>query len=404
MRILTFTSLFPNAAQPNLGIFVYQRMAAVAALPGHSVEAIAPLPWTPPWLGGKKGNQFRSIRSQEQIGAITVHHPRYLLVPRVSMPIHSRLMFWGAVGLARRLHRQNPFDLIDAHFVYPDSTAALRIGRALGVPVIVSARGSDINLFPTFRLIRPQIRRTLREAAGRIAVSQALKEKMLEVAEAECDIRVIGNGVDVTRFLPVARREARERLGVPQEARVIVSVAALVAAKGHARLLGAFGRARAKFPDLRLYLVGEGTLRGQLEAMATALGLRDSIHFVGSCPNERLREWYSAADVSCLASSREGWPNVVLESLACGTPVVATRVWGTPEILTSPELGVLVEQSDESLAAGLESALNRTWDAERMVRLARSREWPVVAREVDSYFREILARTQSGAGRPGSAA
>src|SRR5262249_34045766 len=106
---------------------------------------------------------------------------------------------------------------------------------------------------------------------------------------------------------------------------------------------------------------------------------------------DRLRDWYSAADASCLASSREGWPNVVLESLACGTPVVATRVWGTPEILTSPELGVLVEQEEASIAAGLETALTREWDRDKLVAYARTREWPVVAREVDAYFREILA-------------
>ena len=126
--------------------------------------------------------------------------------------------------------------------------------------------------------------------------------------------------------------------------------------------------------------------------LAASLGLQNLVHFAGAFPNERLREWYSAADVSCLASSRDGWPNVVLESLACGTPVVATRVWGTPEILTSPELGVLVEQSESAIAAGLEAALTRKWNRELLVRHARTREWSVVGREVDAYLKEVLAR------------
>jgi len=392
VRLLTFTSLFPNSVQPNLGIFVYQRMTAFAALPGNSVEVIAPLPWSPPVLAGEKGRNVRSIPSSEKVGAIPVHHPRYPLVPGISMPVHARSMYLGALALARKLHRENPFDGIDAHYVYPDGTAALLIGRALKLPVIVSARGSDINLFPGFRLIRPQIRHTLRHAAGRIAVCEALKEAMLEVAEENCDIRVIGNGVDLARFCPVDQREAREKLRLPLNARIIVSVAALVPVKGHVRLLQALKILAAKFAGLRLYLVGEGASRAELENLAASLGLPDRVHFVGSYPNDCLRDWYSAADVSCLASSREGWPNVVLESLACGTPMVATCVWGTPEILTSPDVGILVEQTDESLASGLESALTRSWDRGRIVQFARGRDWPAVAREVDAYFREVLSR------------
>jgi len=169
-------------------------------------------------------------------------------------------------------------------------------------------------------------------------------------------------------------------------------VAALVPAKGHARLLQAFKALTAKCSDLHLYLVGEGPSRTELESLAAALGLQYCVHFVGSYANDGLRDWYSAADVSCLASSREGWPNVVLESLACGTPMVATRVWGTPEIVTSPDVGILVEQSDESLTAGLESALNRAWDRDVIVQFARRRDWPTVAREVHSYFQEVLSR------------
>ena len=390
VRILTFTSLFPNCAQPNLGVFIYQRMAAVVAIPGNSLEVIAPLPWSPPVAGGEKGRRLQTVAAVERVGGITVHHPRYPLAPKVSMPVHGWLMFRGALGLVRRLHRESPFDCIDAHFVYPDGTAALLLGKELGLPVIVSARGSDINLFPSFRLIRPQIRRTLREAAGRIAVSAALKQAMLEVAEADCDIRVIGNGVDVARFFPVDRREARARLQIPVDARVIVSVAALVPVKGHARLLQAFRALATKIPQLHLYLVGEGASRSELEALAASLGLQNAVHFAGTCPNERLRDWYSASDASCLASSREGWPNVVLESLACGTPVVATKVWGTPEILTSPELGILVDQSESAIAAGLEAALTQDWNREVLVGRARTREWSVVGREVDAYLREIL--------------
>jgi hypothetical protein len=130
VRLLTFTSLFPNSVQPNLGVFIHQRMAAFAALPGNSVEVIAPLPWSPPVLAGETGRKMRSIPSAEKIGAIPVHHPRYPLVPGISMPVHARLMYLGAVALARKLHRENPFDCVDAKYVYPDGTAQHRNGRA----------------------------------------------------------------------------------------------------------------------------------------------------------------------------------------------------------------------------------------------------------------------------------
>src|SRR5262249_21150638 len=166
---------------------------------------------------------------------------------------------------------------------------------------------------------------------------------MLEIAEADCDIRVIGNGIDTARFFPVEKSEARKRLNLPGAARIVVCVAALLPVKGHERLLRAFKMLTGRFPNVHLYLVGEGPLRVELESQVSSLGLRGAVHLAGSCANERLRDWYSAADVSCLASVREGWPNVILESLGCGTAVVATRIWGTPEILTSGELGILVE-------------------------------------------------------------
>jgi len=306
------------------------------------------------------------------------------------MPLHAQLMYLGSIGVARRLHREQPFDLVDAHFVYPDGTAALLVGRALGIPVVVSARGSDIHLFPKFRLIRPQIRNTLRRSAGRIAVCEALKTEMRNVAEQSCDIRVIGNGVDPRRFFPLPKQQARQILKIPENSRVIVSVAALIPVKGHELLIHAFRRSLDASANLRLYLIGDGTSRPRLERLVRSLGLGDRVEFVGSCPNERLREWYSAADLSCVTSAREGWPNVVLESLACGTPVVATRVWGTPEILRSPDLGILVDQTPDGVATGLQDALARRWHANRLVRYAGSRDWSVVAQELEDYFREIL--------------
>ncbi len=370
-------------------------MAAFAALLGNSVEVIAPIPYTASWWPAAKSRKLASIPEREVIGGISVHHPRYALLPKVSMPIHAWLMASGCVDLAHRLHAAEPFDLLDAHFIYPDGSAGVRIAKALGVPAVVSARGSDLNLFPRFRTIRPQIRSTLRAANGRIAVSRALQSAMLEVDQGVRDIRVIGNGVDPSRFFPVDPQEARHALGIPSKSLVALCVAALLPLKRQDAVIRAVHRLLPQFPDLQLYLVGQGAWGRELEELATKLGVQASVHLVGPCPNESLRFWYSAADVSVLASSREGWPNVLLESLACGTPVVATRVGGNSEVISSSALGVLVDQSDDSLADGLRRALIQDWHRAAMVAYARTRDWSLVAREVEEYFREILARNVS---------
>lgn len=162
--------------------------------------------------------------------------------------------------------------------------------------------------------------------------------------------------------------------------------------KGHDRLLEAFAHVRKGFSGLLLYIIGEGDFRPALERKRDALGLRECAFFPGSCPNETLRDWYSAADLSCLASSREGWANVLLESLACGTPVVATRVGGTPDVIASPDLGVVVEPDAASLAVGLREALSGKWGSGRLVEYARKREWSVVAAEVEKFLSLSIAR------------
>jgi len=392
MRVLSFTTLFPNSADPVHAIFVYQRLVHLARRPGNQVQVVSPIPYVPSGLHAERYRALRGIPPQEQIGGLQVWHPRYLLVPRVSMPLHGLLMFLGSLPLVRRLHRETPFDCIDAHYVYPDGLAAILLGKFLGLPVVVSARGSDINLFPSFRLIRPMIRWTLRKAAGIISVSQALKEAIIELHVPAEKITVIGNGVDSKRFQPVDRTAARHQLGLPEDARILVAVGALRPVKGYQFLLPAIAEILPRYPKLQLYILGEGDYRPKLEAMIEKLNLQGRVVLVGGKPNDELKNWYSAADVSCLLSSREGWANVLLESLACGTPVLATRVWGAPEVIVSPELGVLVEQDVHAISNGLELALGKSWDREFLLRHARSRTWDDVATEVERYLASCIAR------------
>ena len=394
MRVLTFTTLFPNAAQPTLGIFISQRMAHFARRPGNEVRVIAPVAYAPRWLRWARLRALSGVRGEERQGNLTVEHPRYFLLPKISMPLHGLLIFLGSVRCARRLKREMDFDCIDAHYIYPDGLAAILLGKMLGAPVVLSARGTDINLFPKFRLIRPMIRWTLRRAQGLIAVCGALKEEMAALGVSADRVRVIGNGVDLERFWPVEPGEARQRLGLREEGRIIVAVGGLIPRKGFHLLIPAFAQVARNHRGLSLYIIGEGESRAQLQAMARERGMAERVHLAGSRPNEELRYWYSAAEVSCLTSSREGWPNVLLESMACGTPVVATGTWGVPEVVVSPELGVMVEQSVESIAQGLVLALEKKWDRGAIRRHAESRTWDDVAAEVESYLLACVAEAR----------
>lgn len=311
------------------------------------------------------------------------------------MATHGISMFLTSLPLLKRLNKAMQIDCIDAHYVYPDGFAAVLLGKWLNVPVIVTARGTDINLFPEFASIRPMIRWTLHQAHGVIAVSNALKQKMQELATPADKIRVIANGVDIKRFYPVDRAEARRYLGLPDSGPLVLSVGSLVPHKGHQRVLSAIAELALKYPGLRLYVVGEGHFRKQLQSLLHEKGLMGRVIMLGQVPNDQLKYWYSGADVTCLASDREGLPNVLLESLACGTAVVATHVGGIPEVVVSPQLGILVEPSDRGITAGLELALQTRWDRNTIVCAAQKRSWEAVAQEVDQFVRSRLLDAHS---------
>lgn len=400
MKILTFTSLFPNAIRPEFGVFVYQRVAAVARRSSNEVEVIAPVPYFPTWIPAERWRNFTKIPKSETVGSLSVAHPRYPLLPGV-MPLHGWLIFLGCLLECRRLHRKHNFDCIDAHYVYPDGFAAILLGKALGIPVFLTARGTDINVFPEFRLIRPMIRWSLRRAAGVVAVSEALKKLMVELGTPPDKIKVIANGIDAGRFRAVPQAAARQELGIPLNAKVIMSVGALIPAKSHEMLIRAVAGLGAKDSKPKLYIAGEGQLRESLTNLIKELHLEEQVFLMGRQPNEKLNLWFSAADISCLASLREGMPNVVLESLACGTPVVATRVGGVPEVLVSDKLGLLVEPDTNAIAEGLEKALRTQWDRDFIARETQARTWDVVAEEVETYFVDRCKsfRSEASAGK-----
>ncbi len=398
MRVLVYTSLFPNKQEPNKGIFVRQRMFRFAGIPGNEIQVVAPVPYCPSWFRVAPWHLYSKIELLEYQDRIPVHHPRYPLVPKASMILHAFSLFLSSMGIVRRIFRAFPFDLIDGHYIYPDGLAAVFLAKAFKKPAVLSARGSDINQFSGFRTIRPMIRSALANADAIVSVCKAIERDMNRLGVSSDKITVIPNGVDTRKFFLMDRTLARRSLNIPPEKKIVLSVGSLIPRKGYHVLIEGIPEVLEKRPDVFFHIIGEGSFRKELAAQIRRLELEDRIVLAGEIQNEELVKWYNAADVFCLASSREGWANVLMEAMACGCPAVATNVYGAPEIVTKPEVGLLVERTPRALARALLLALSTEWDRSAIRDHVASRDWNVVAREVEKVFQKCMEGT---AGRLG---
>ncbi|MCI0660047.1 MAG: glycosyltransferase family 4 protein [Acidobacteria bacterium] len=391
MNILVFTSLWPNREEPNFCVFVKHRALALSRIEGVDLRVVAPVPYFPKEINSRlipRGWRVKAqIPEREAIDGVEVFRPRYLLTPKVGMSFYARWMASGAESLLRRLHSQCPIDLIDAHYVYPDGYAAIMLGRALNIPVSITARGTDIIHFPKLPLIRPKIRKALRSASGLIAVSSNLKKRMIALGIEAEKIAVIRNGIDRRIFFPCDRAEVRKKLNLDPQSKIIVTVAGLVPRKGIARLIDAM--ALLNHDRLKLYVIGEGPERGRLESRIARLKLRERVFLPGACPQSKLVEWYSAADLFCLASYDEGCPNVVLEAIACGIPVLAIEAGGVADLIAKKSYGRVVSfTSVKDFAAEIRAALESNWNRSEIADYGRQRSWGNVADELIEYYRQ----------------
>jgi teichuronic acid biosynthesis glycosyltransferase TuaC len=393
LSLLTVSTLFPNPVQETHGVFVEARLRKLVATGEATARVMAPIPWLPSFVDHASLGPVHRVPAHVVRNGIEVDHPRYLVVPKVGMSITPLTLYWTIRrSLKRLLHSGQRVDLIDAHYFYPDGVAAVWAAKDFNLPVVVTARGTDINLIPQFRVPRRLIQQAAANADGLITVCAALKDGLVELGVPPDRITVLRNGVDLERFRPIDRREARSALGLAR--RTLASVGHLVERKGHHHAI----KALVQLPDTDLVIVGDGPERSALQQLAAQLGVTTRVRFMGAVDQDRLRLVYNGIDALLLASSREGWANVLLESMACGTPVVASAVWGTPEVVAAPEAGVLMPSLDAAgVASGVDrlfSMLPRRADTRRY---AEGFDWDTTTQGQLTLFREILARrAQSG--------
>lgn len=376
MNLLLVSNVFPNSAESARGIFTFQIASALQDF--CHVRVVAPLPWLPRIVDTRFPKKFahREVGYEERIKGIKVYHPRYMVIPKVSGFLHAALLSVPLFKTINHIENTWPVDVINAHWIFPDGVAAGWVARKKDKPLVLTALGCDINLYPFLPFRRPQIRSALHAADLITAKSRALCDNILDLDVPDRKIRVIPNGVDLELFRQIPMDRARSILGIPLGKKVILTVGSLDEVKGTSYLVDALGEMRKRGMDVpHLYLIGEGPLKRALLLQANEFGIDGSVVFLGQKPHEEIPLWMNAADVLCLPSIREGAPNVILEALACGTPVVASNVGAIPKMIDRHNGRLARSKDADSLCDELVKCLMHSWDRPSIRRAMKGHSW-----------------------------
>lgn len=388
LKVLVLTNLFPSAWDPARSAFNRQQFERLAALPETTVSVMTAVDMRSRFRGrlGDPGLQFVEARDFA-----------FIYPPRIGRRWHP--WFWRQSLLMqhRRWLRASDFDCVLGSWAFPDGVAAAWIADWLGLPYAIKVHGSDLNVATDLPAQGEQISAALADAGAVVSVSRALADKAVSLGADRARVEVLYNGVDAERFRPGDKSAARARLGLDDEAgSLVIGVGNLKRSKGSLDLLEGLAALRKTRPGVRLALLGDGPDRGLVEQRIAALGLGDAVQMVGQVAHDALPDWYRAADVLCLPSHNEGVPNVVLEAMASGTPVVATRVGGIPEVVTD-FAGILVEPKDAAaLASALDAALSRSWDGASLVAHAADFRWDTNVQRLRAILASLAETSSTG--------
>ncbi|HEY4104111.1 MAG TPA: glycosyltransferase family 4 protein, partial [Polyangiaceae bacterium] len=359
MRVLIVTKIFPNQVEPWSSPFNRRQFAALSRL--CDVEVLATIPWFPGAAAFRRWSNVANLAEvpeSESIDGVRVKHPRYVFLPKIGYgvagPLYAASLALAALSYAGRI------DVVLGSWAYPDGFAAVVLARTLGVPAVIKLHGSDMNVVAKLPGPRRCLKWALPRADRVVAVSGALGAAAEALGVPRERIDLVPNGIDRNKFKPRDRTEARRELGLPLEGPILLYVGHVTQAKGAFDLLRAYAAARPRLPNARLVVVGDGAELENCKKLGQELS--DTISFVGAQSHDRIPLWLAACDALALPSWNEGMPNVVLEALASGRRVVATRVGGIPEVL-SPELGILVPPRElAALERALETILSESYD------------------------------------------
>nr|WP_299191963.1 glycosyltransferase [uncultured Erythrobacter sp.] len=389
-HVLSLSTLYPNTVNPRFGTFVARSLEALAkrgaAHGDWRVSMVNPIGLPPIALG-----RYRALSQLDEVseeGGVTVHRPRFTLIPAVGARRNASAIAKAALPLIERIHAETPIDVLDAQFFFPDGPAAAWIARKIGVPLSLKARGSDITYWGGFDFAREQMLEAAECADGILAVSAALAGEMAEIGMPRDKIRVHYTGLDRDRFRPLEHTQLRAQISkelefdLPANAPMLTCVGALIERKGQDIAIAAL----AQIPGARLVLVGKGDDETHLRDLASDLALAERVHFAGSLDHDLLPLILSASDVMVLPTMNEGLANAWVEALACGTPVVTCDVGGARELITNNTAGRLVERSPEAVAAGVNEVLNNPPMRQAVAAMAERFNWETNALELAAHY------------------
>jgi glycosyltransferase involved in cell wall biosynthesis len=389
LRVLSIGTLYPNDTAPNFGVFVERQMEAVAWRGDVDLAMVNPV-GLPPWPLSlhPRYRALRALPQAETRKGVCVLRPRFLLLPGLGGRFNAAAVARAVLPLARRLHVEQPFDLIDAQFFYPDGPAAMRVSRVLGLPFSVKARGADIHLWGNRADTAAQVLEAGRAADGLLAVSQGLADNMAALGMPRERIAIHRTGLDRGRFRRLDRAECRVKLGLPQDTPLLVTVGALIPRKGQAFAIEAL----VQVPGARLVLAGSGPDEAMLRARAEALGLADRVVFLGPVPHDDIPVLLGAADIFVLPTASEGLANAWVEALACGTPVVTTDIPGANELITEAAHGRLVARDADAIAAAVRDLLADPPAREEVASGAGGYSWEENAAQLVAHWRRLAGK------------
>jgi len=349
-HVVIVTNLYPNHREMNRGVFIRQLVERLTD--EFDISVICPIPWRPGLLINKQDQ----IPVKDEINGINVYYPRHLIIPKLLRASYGWLMYLSLLPALKVLHKDKHIDLVSAHWVYPDGVGAVKAARNMGLPVVIHALGCDINEYSKYLMRRIQISTALKNSDLIVVKSNDLAKKTIQLGANENNLRIILNGVDQDKFYQQDMQLSRLKLGLDPAKKYLLFVGNIQQEKGLKYLIEAM--AMLSSCEFELLIIGAGPLEEDMKALVVKQGLESVVQFLGCRPHNCIPRYLNAVNALCLPSIREGCPNIVLESLSCGTPVLASRVGAVPEIITEESHGMIVSaQSADQLAREIPNIL-----------------------------------------------
>jgi len=390
MNILFVTSLFPSPIDPLHGIF--KKHIAGSLSKNHKVIVLRPVPYFPKWISlfiNSNWNKYGKIPKQYEIDGLVIYAPRYLWLPGMHSSMHPVLMKLGIQGTINRLHNNYQFDVINTHWFHPDAVAVSNIAKKLKISHVPTACGSDVNknILRSERINRAkQIKNMLSQTQHITVVAGELRQLIQSKLFSYRNIHVIPNGVNKKEFFPEDKFMCRKLLGIFGETKICLYIGRLSEEKNVRTLIRAFPKVNDSLNDSHLYIIGSGIEGSNLKSIVSDYDITDCVTFVGNVDHNKIGKWIAASDCLCLPSNHEGCPNVVLETLSSGRPVVGSYAGAIPELLTR-DTGILFNANDvDALSTALIEALTKDWDYQKISESMDEFTWDNTAKKYVRVF------------------